>query len=376
MKKALLICGKNIPACMSMAMNLNKAGYEPCDAAAFSPDAFMLRGAAGIGEVRILRRRDVCREALEKGAAASGKTAEESFGIFTRRKYDLSVNTGLSGAAAALQGSVDAGAKSGMIKKEGKIGYSGLWYFYEMASVGKVYASGVYNDISYYNSLLLGYVDGLYDYEPAGGSAAEQKNTALILSRTKMPGSLGGKIAEEAAALLEKTGISTSTACAAPSECAIFAAKANPGYLITDSSSAACSAAASGAAVVYVCTQQRQCASGPFSKRSITIKGKAAPYLIAEAVSGIRKGKGTLPAESKGGVCSLSYAPAVNPFFLMEKEINSYFGFYKNDISAGKVFEDALEKSGDTALKILFYKNMFGVNVLPDELSHGMETKA
>jgi hypothetical protein len=373
MKNVLLICGRNIPACQSMAVNLKQAGYAPADIAAFTPDAGLLDGCAGIGNVRILRRKAVMSDAAENGAFEAGESFRRSFDIFLEKKYDLSVNTGLSRSASALQGFVASVSKAGVFEKDGKTGYNGLWYFYDMAVSGKVYLSGAYNDISFYNSLLLGHVDGLYDHAPVfekGAYTERFRSGALVMSRAGTPGALDPATARASASLLEKDSIPSAAVQADPGRGIRMVLETAPMYLVTDSPSAAGCAAAAGSAVVYVHSKQHQCGYGPVSKRSLTIRCRPTPQMIADAVNSLRQESGF--NENKwGNALAKQWEPGVNPFLLIEKEISSYFGKYERSVSAPEIFSDAGKFSGPTAAKLEFYSHISGVNVLADELAKG-----
>ena len=155
MKRAVIICGDGITAAQSMASNLAANGYGPSDIISFNKEALILENAPHIGGVYVTG-----------GTAFDESAVCKAVGGLMAGKYDASFNAAASRVAAAAQNCINADFKAGLSLKNGALSYSGPWYFLEMINRGEIYSSGFYNDISFYNSLLFGAADPVFDIGP------------------------------------------------------------------------------------------------------------------------------------------------------------------------------------------------------------------
>ena len=356
MKKAVIICGDGITAAQSMASNLAANGYGPSDIISFNKDALILENARNIGGVHVIGG-----TASDEGAVCRAVCG------FTAGKYDASFNASTNRMAAAAQNCLNADFKAGLSMKNGGLSYSGPWYFLEMINRGEIYSAGFYNDISFYNSLLFGAADPVFDINPATAKKSSGSGRVVFAPSGAF---FTAAAAQCCLGLLEKK--SRKAVVLAPGENAVFyAASGEAGCFVTDSPSAACAAAAAGSAAVYLCPEQSKTAPGPLGETALTVSGRINAELISRAVLAAGNQGDMEALEKKGAITVKKWGAAgnINPFFSMEKDIAAFFSRFsgtKTDIYAAAI------KGKDTAsAAFVLYKNLFSINVMRGENAPG-----
>jgi hypothetical protein len=358
LKNAIIICGANTAAAQSMAANLAASGYENCDILSPDRDAIVLENAPHIGRIYALGRDKLKESALAGGPEAAGAALELELQPVLSKKYDASFNAGTGRTGAALQYFINADFKAGLSLKDESMSYNGPWYFLEMLNRGEIYSSGFYNDVSFYNSLLIGAAGSITDFSPAltrTGTTAESAVFAPVNS------CFTASMAAECSMLFEKTGFSSRVLKPSREE-ALKAAVCGARCFITDYPAAAAIAAAAGSKTLYLCRGQRDAAKGPFCANAATMSGKINARLIMETCASSNGGKTC--AALKSWECG-----GPNPFYVMENEINGFFGKYKG-VDAD-IYSDALKGKDAASGAFVMYKNLFSIRVSRDEQAGG-----
>jgi hypothetical protein len=371
LKKAIIICGGNIPAAQSMAANLAASGYGKSDILSFSERGRILENAPHIGGVYILDRKKVKAPVFSGENGNYGEAAVREMLEPVSIKYDAAFNAGTGRIKAAIHSFIRAEFKAGLSLEGGAFSYKGPWYFLEKLKKGAVYSSGFYNDVSFYNSLLIGAVDSITDFQPAvtRPEALNEKAVFAPVNKFFTPG-----LAEKCAEIMRGKMVEPLVLNSVAEEAFRHAAGGGAKYFVTDSFAAAAAASAAGSNTVCLCRDAGSLAAGPFGGNAVTVSGRPGAGFITDAC--FAAGKSSLRAAmKKRGAAALKEWPdagKANPFYIMENEISGYFEKYSG-ANAGKadIYAEALKASDRASGAFVLYKNLFPVKVMREESAGG-----
>jgi len=353
LKSAIIICGWNTAAAQSMAANLSAAGYENCDILSPGRDALALEKAPHIGRIYVFGG--------DKFNGSAPEAVERELRPVLSKKYDASFNAGPGRAGAALQYFIKADFKAGLSLNDGSMSYSGPWYFLEMLNRGEIYSSGFYNDVSFYNSLLMGAAGAITDFAPAvAGTGADEEGAVFAPVNSCFTSGM----AAECSKLFEKEAF-PSRVLEPSGEEALKAAARGARCFVTDHPGAASIAAAAGSKTLYLCGGQRGAAGGPFCANAATMCGRINARLIADACTAAN-------GEKNGAALKSWECGRPNPFYVMENEISGFFGKYSG--TDADIYSDALKGTGPVSGAFVLYKNLFSIRVARDEQPGGKST--
>jgi hypothetical protein len=363
-KKAVIICGKNCTAVLSAAQNFLRSDFVSVDILSTAEDITFIKGLIPGVTGHYFDPRVLTAENLDNDACGARLLADKLKNI-TEQDYSVCVNAGTGKFEAMIAGMIKSPVMSGMITRSSSAAGSNISYFLEKALKSAIYRSGVYNDVSYINSLLYGCLETITDYEPRMADADLSNGRMILASRQDggaMPLSRAADIARHIGA--EKCSFLSSR----PEDMIHEIFNGGAACVITDESLTACFAAAAGIKCLFVCKNNDGVPSGPFSENALSVYGNTNAALIALAAGAINNEE---VQDRLALNCGLRvkkwHTGRTNPFCMMENEMTRDDTPRTNDENDENLIFNANDKDSLRYNIKNFYKRITGISILPGE---------